>query len=670
MTVFRRATRFAFVATLIALGSACDDDEPTGDGGSIAITLMPATVSVAQGASTFITVAVTRSGGFDGTVTLTVSNLPNGVAATVTPATVTAGTSSARIDLTATSTVATGSSFATVSASAPGVPSVSSQLTLSVTPSTYTLSIVPASLTIAAGSNRTANISIARTDYPGAVSLAVFGAPAGVQASFDPPATTTNATTMTLSVGAGVAPGSYALLVGDAATHGDDAIGFNLVVVAAPGGSSNVEYLYCDAAQAPVFLAYQDGTGAWQPVTPSVANGVTRYAFNLSSGRGGVLTVYQSSASFAARSPSMRARMRYAGQAPFRSRTSVSRRYSTVSAVGDVYSTNVLYGSTAELAADGAATCALSLPTRTVRANVLGLSAGQYAVVSLGNATNIIDGATATGPTTFEGVKEGLVDFVGSRIVTPGLPPDRVLIFRDLNPADGSVLGVPVDFNSSAASAPAVASTTVTGGNGHLLEVFNEVVTATSHVLLWADLSPSAATTRPWIGLSAARRLATDVHGLIVFASDPGSSGDFRVASRYVGPVGDQTIALGAAVDAATTSVVAGGAYPRYRFQGAIPSEYNKGLAITVFSEDGGNDILLMAARGYLEAAGNAQAYDLTMPDVAALAGFPVDARLTAGNNVVSTDAFGFSGAGVFDLLAIVGAEFRASVRVTSLVVP
>ena len=115
---------------------------------------------------------------------------------------------------------------------------------------------------------------------------------------------------------------------------------------------------------------------------------------------------------------------------------------------------------------------------------------------------------------------------------------------------------------------------------------------------------------------------------------------------------------------------MSGGAYPRYRFQGALPAEYNKAVGFVMVPVVEGNEMSVYATSAYLAAMGSASAYDITMPDVTGLTGFPSASRLTAGTTNVATDAYGFTGAGVFDLIPALGSEFRASVRTTTIVVP
>jgi hypothetical protein len=218
---------------------------------------------------------------------------------------------------------------------------------------------------------------------------------------------------------------------------------------------------------------------------------------------------------------------------------------------------------------------------------------------------------------------------------------------------------------------PATATATITGGADDDLEIFTDLVTANGQMGMWSDLVPSTNNPRPWAGLSTAAMMSSDFHGLFVFASEADGTGDFRVALKYVGPVADQALVLGSPLSVPASSQVATGAYPRFRFQGPLPTEYNKGVFIELLSpEESGNYFSILATGAYLATSGNAQAYDITMPDVAGLAGFPVAARLISGANDVVVDGFGFSGQDRFHLRPVVGGEFRAANRHFTLIVP
>jgi hypothetical protein len=209
---------------------------------------------------------------------------------------------------------------------------------------------------------------------------------------------------------------------------------------------------------------------------------------------------------------------------------------------------------------------------------------------------------------------------------------------------------------------------TVNGGAGDSLETFVDFITVNNEVGIWFELAKSPAATRPWAGFSANDMQSGDLHALIVFASAPNE--DFRVTGKYVVPVTNQTVAMGPALNATTLSLVTAGAYPRYRFQGTLPTEYDKLAWIDVMPTNSGNTYSIVATSAYRTVAGSAVSYDFTMPDVAGLSGFPVASRLAAGSNVVATTGDGFTGQGIFEPRPTLGGEFKGAVRFASLTVP
>jgi hypothetical protein len=193
-------------------------------------------------------------------------------------------------------------------------------------------------------------------------------------------------------------------------------------------------------------------------------------------------------------------------------------------------------------------------------------------------------------------------------------------------------------------------------------------VTANNYQGLWSELASSTASVRPWTGLRPQDMMSSDFHGLIVFASAPDESGDFRVTQKFVDYVTNQTLAMGPALSLPGISQIP--ASTRLRFQGMLPGEYDRGVAVTVADTSGtGDSFYVTATTGYLAAVGNAFTYDLVIPDLAALSGFPVAALLGPGLYDVAVDAFGFNGPGVFNPPPLRGGEFRAAVRNTSIVI-
>jgi hypothetical protein len=234
----------------------------------------------------------------------------------------------------------------------------------------------------------------------------------------------------------------------------------------------------------------------------------------------------------------------------------------------------VLYASAAELAQDGADNCALTVPTKAITAAVQGVSPGQYGILALGGSSDLFIGEASANPIMFSDVPTGVVDFVGTRM-EPGQPPDKTIILRGLDIPDGGSLPAPVNFDASGV-VPASATATITGADGHELEIFTELITANSRLLMWFDLAPSDVTARPWQGLPSADMVTGDFHGLYAFASPPGSD-DYRVVLKFVGPVADQTLSLGGTIPTSAIEQVSTDAYPRFRFFWIAPAGVQQG---------------------------------------------------------------------------------------------
>jgi len=261
---------------------------------------------------------------------------------------------------------------------------------------------------------------------------------------------------------------------------------------------------------------------------------------------------------------------------------------------------------------------------------------------------------------------------VSDRIATPGAPPDKLIIFRNLNVPDQGSLPSTIDFNGPASLVPATATATISGAvPGDQMEIFVGLLTANRGGQLWSDLAPSSTAARPWAGLRSADMASGDVHHLFAFASRGTGLVNFRVVSKTVGPVSSQALALGAELPVPAISEVAGGAYPRYRVQGSLAADYNKRVSIDVVGEgDGSNALYIVTSVAWLGASGTPGAYDVTMPDVAGLPGFPTVSRLTAGDNVVTLSAHGFTGPGLYEPRPILGFESKELYKAIRIGVP
>src|SRR5207249_2345723 len=217
-------TRQALVAGLV-VAVACKDG--TGTAADYTLSVAPTALTIVQGATGTSTVTITRTS-FTGAVTLSLGNAPTGVSGLLDPAAPTGTSSTLTVSVGA--AVAPGIYNLTVDGTgSPGSRSTVLTLTVSAAPD-YALSLTPAALTIAQGANATTTITITRTNFTGAVTLSLGGAPAGVAGSFDPAAPTGTSSTLTVSVGAAVAPGVYNLTVDGTGSPGSRSTPLTLTV--------------------------------------------------------------------------------------------------------------------------------------------------------------------------------------------------------------------------------------------------------------------------------------------------------------------------------------------------------------------------------------------------------------------------------------------------------
>src|SRR5207247_2464592 len=184
-----------------------------------------------QGSTGISTVTITRTN-FTGAVTLSLGNAPAGVTGAFNPAAPTGTSSTLTVSVGA--AVAPGVYNLTVNGTA-SVGNRSTPLTLTVTAAPdYALSLAPAALTLAQAATGTSTVTITRTNFTGAVTLSLGSAPTGVTGAFDPAAPTGTSSTLTVSVGAAVAPGVYNLTVAGSGSPGNRSTPLSLTVGAAP----------------------------------------------------------------------------------------------------------------------------------------------------------------------------------------------------------------------------------------------------------------------------------------------------------------------------------------------------------------------------------------------------------------------------------------------------
>lgn len=193
--------------------AACPGEDPNDPGNpipSITLTVGTTAVTITQGGSGEIAVTIARNGGYTGAVNVAVEGLPAGVTAQA--LSIGTGQNSGVITLNAASGAAIGAATLTIRATGTSVSAQTGTAALTVAVrGSYTLSLAPNSVSMAAGGSAEVTVAIGRVDdFGGAVALSATP-PAGITVGFAPASATGAEATATVGVAAGVAAGNYSV---------------------------------------------------------------------------------------------------------------------------------------------------------------------------------------------------------------------------------------------------------------------------------------------------------------------------------------------------------------------------------------------------------------------------------------------------------------------------
>ena len=582
--------------------------------GTIALALSATSATVNQGASTQFTVNITRTN-FTGDVTVALTGVPTGVTPTITTSPTTGNAVTVQLAVGAATTP--GSYGLTVTGSGTGIANATAQFTLNVAAApSIALSVTPTSATIQQAGSGTFTVNIARSNFAGDVTLAVTGAPTGVTTSIATSPTAGNTATVTVNVAATTAPGVYPLTVTGSGTGIANATAtYTLTVTQAPVGSGNVTWTFgfCSNTDIPIWVAAQNGTGAWQQVIGSNNS----YSFNITTS-GGIAYVTQNSASN--------------------------------------YEVNFFFGSLTELQSQGTTICPTAA-TKSVNGTVANYGSSTQAQVTLGSAFQQITApATAF---TLTGVPSGTVDLVAARqgfdIANPqaGAVTNKLIIRRNLNPAAGSTLPV-LDFGAAEAFDPVSRTVTVNGAAAgeQLFASSTYFTTNQGFAILGSGLLTGNSGT--FVGVPTAQQVSTDLHILNAFATNTsgGTSTSSRIATTVFKDAVNKTLTLGAALSTPTFTTLASAPYLRTRVQLARQTDYDKYWVLGYGQTARSVSVLYSAA--YL----GANPVDFSFPDFTGVSGWQNTwAPVTGTQTIWNVSASGWTvGAGGFSSTWVEGA--------------
>jgi len=562
--------------------------------GSISLALAAAIPTIQQGSSDGVNVNITRAN-YAGAVTLAVTGTPPGVTTTITPNSTT--TNQSLVSFAVAAATVPGSYGVTITGSGTNIPNatVTGTLVVTATPS-IALSLTPAAGSVQASGSLTFTANIARTNFAAPVAIAVSGGPTGVTTTVTTSPTTGNAVTVNVAVSGSTTIGLSSLTVTASGTGVSNAIAiFALTVTQPPVSGGNVTWAFgfCESALRPIWVAAQDGTGAWQQVVGSGNS----YSFAITS-TGGIAYVTQRGA--------------------------------------NEYSLNLYYATLAELQGQGSTTCPTAA-TKTVLGTVAGLNAAAFgqAQISLGPTS-----AAVTAPAsafTLNNVIAGALDLVAARtainLTTAAIVTDKLIIRRGVNAASGATLPV-LDFNSAEAFDPDQKSVTVSSANGELLAVSSLYVTATQSSAFLGTDAPNASTTRTFYAVPSAKQATGDLHFLSASASQMSGSTlvSLRTASTLFKDAVNQTLSMGAALNTPTFSTLASAPYLRHRAVLQQQADYNR--AWTLGYSQGSSSLTRSATVSMTQGYLGSGPFDHSMPDFSGVSGWLGTWGLQSGTTV------------------------------------
>ena len=240
------------------------------------ISASPGSLSLAPGAGGSSTISTAIVSGSAETISLSVSGVPAGASAGLSPGSVSTGNSST-LSVNA-GTAAAGTYTLTVTGTAPGATH-STAVTLTVQPAPpandFSISASPNALTLAAGGSDGSTISTALVSGSAeSISLAVSGAPSGATATLNPDSVTAGGSS-TLSVSAGsAAPGTYTITVTGTAASATHSTSVTVTIQAPPDFSVSVSPSSRTVAAGST-TTYTVGTAASNGSTESISLSVS-----------------------------------------------------------------------------------------------------------------------------------------------------------------------------------------------------------------------------------------------------------------------------------------------------------------------------------------------------------------------------------------------------------
>ena len=331
-----------------------------------------------------------------------------------------------------------------------------------------------------------------------------------------------------------------------------------------------------------MWVAFQDGDGAWTRALPATVNGTVVFQASINSSRAGIATV--------------------------------------TAAGSGLTLLHVFYGAPNELETLGYMSPRLCGPpiVKTWLGNVAGLDSNEFAIIRGGSEAQTL---------AFPGIEfvlnvvpPGPQDILATRIKRTGDHDTmtKIILRRGIDLADGATIPL-LDFTSVEAFVPATANILLAGSDAGGAAIATRLITSGINSTYGVVTGQDIGTVRPYFAIPEAQLLPGDLQ--VLNASGHGATPNSRVrsASRFFRAVQDYTIGLGADVVPPTLSTVATSPTLRLRAYFVNQAEYSRETSIS-FQEASTRVVSVSMTQDYALQIGGV--YDLVIPELTGVAGF------------------------------------------------
>jgi len=305
---------------------------------------------------------------------------------------------------------------------------------------------------------------------------------------------------------------------------------------------------------------------------------------------------------------------------------------------GGSFTSRFIFAAASELQPMNGIACTERSGTKDLQGAVSGVSSQQFGLVSMARRS------TELAPTqevySLNNLPTGPLDLLAHR-ETAAFAPDRVIVRRALNFTSGATISPALDFDGGDSQAT-LANTLTVGGFVSSEEnwILVDFRTATGTVHPFQTVSGFTSSVQTTYGFPAGLTQTGDLHDVEMFAYD--ALDNYRGVRQFNRNAGDLTFALGPALNTPTIFSQEPAPYVQLRAQVQSQGEY--GAFVSTYyiqSQDGSERIVeVIATATYI--GGTPSVWDITIPNLSAVSGFPTQAMLQEG--IATTwyvDAFG-----------------------------